>query len=219
MRKILLSILLISNVCYGATTWNPSDKNANIVLTNGNLTAGLSSSGSYVSVRGTTSHSSGKWYYEITVGSTGILSIVAGFATSSASLNSFIGSDGFGYSYGSSPNPALFPCTGSGTLSGHFTNNDVLGFAVDLGLSVYYISINGTFLSGQNPSTNTGGVSLSGCTATSPTFPASSFISSGDATGTAKFSTPFTNSAPIGFTGWDNIPSTIPFIFIPNVIP
>lgn len=45
------------------TTWNPSDKGASVTLTNGNLTAATTYSGSVRSIFGATS---GKFYFEVT---------------------------------------------------------------------------------------------------------------------------------------------------------
>src|SRR5690242_7173914 len=47
-------------------TWNPADKGANVVLTNGNLTATKNNS-AWQNVRSTIGVSSGKWYWELTV--------------------------------------------------------------------------------------------------------------------------------------------------------
>ena len=47
-------------------TWNPSDKYANVVLSNENLTASYSSGG-YGKTRATSYFTSGKWYWEITL--------------------------------------------------------------------------------------------------------------------------------------------------------
>ena len=46
-------------------TWNPNDKNANVVLTDGNLSAASSDSGRWVTVRATVGKTSGKWYWEV----------------------------------------------------------------------------------------------------------------------------------------------------------
>src|SRR5262245_9189902 len=54
-----------ASVTAGAvTTWNPSDKTANITLSNGNLTA-QNTDGTNSAARGTTSKSSGKHYFEV----------------------------------------------------------------------------------------------------------------------------------------------------------
>jgi hypothetical protein len=75
-------------------TWNPSDKNANITLSNGNLTATLPNAVVSVSARATTAETSG--YFETTWGTlvnTGGTVSGIGLANASASLNNFVGSD------------------------------------------------------------------------------------------------------------------------------
>ena len=54
-------------------TWNPSDKHADVVLSNGDLTAVYSSGGfGYYKTRATSYFTSGKWYWEITLTSLNI---------------------------------------------------------------------------------------------------------------------------------------------------
>jgi hypothetical protein len=72
----------------GSTTFNPSDKNANITLSGGNLTASQNgASNTWCAVRSTSSKTSGKWYFELTInaydGGNGIL---FGLANSTMSL-------------------------------------------------------------------------------------------------------------------------------------
>lgn len=49
----------------GTVTWNPADKDSFIVLSNGNLTATMSSFNSGKSVRATFGRSAGKYYFEV----------------------------------------------------------------------------------------------------------------------------------------------------------
>ena len=81
-----------------ALTWNPDDKNANITLSNGDLTATAVGT-SHKSIRATESKSSGKWYWEytITVGGTQY----HGIGLSTAALNSYCGSSSYSWGYGS----------------------------------------------------------------------------------------------------------------------
>lgn len=58
--------LFASSVVSTIITWSPTDKQAALVLSNGNLT--VASSSSYATGRATLGKSSGKWYWEITVG-------------------------------------------------------------------------------------------------------------------------------------------------------
>ena len=72
-------------------TWNPSDKWANIILSNGNLTVADTTAGNAHSVRSTISKwaSSWKWYWEMYIVE-GSFS-VQGIANSSAGLTNYIG--------------------------------------------------------------------------------------------------------------------------------
>src|SRR5262245_47172505 len=69
-------------------TWNPSDKSANVALSNGNLTAQGTTTADG-GVRSTTSRSSGKYYFEIVWSSNaGGGDTGCGIATSGANLGS-----------------------------------------------------------------------------------------------------------------------------------
>ena len=73
---------------------------------------------------------SGKWYWEVTIGALGSYSPCIGVATSSATLNNFLGSDAYGWSYygwGSSLiNNNVRPAYGT-----TFTTGDIIGVAFD----------------------------------------------------------------------------------------
>ena len=80
------------------TTWNPSDKNADVTLSNGNLTATAATNSVHLVARGTTSKSTGKAFYEVTlVARDGPCSV--GFANATASLSQSMGenSNSFGF--------------------------------------------------------------------------------------------------------------------------
>lgn len=89
------------NALAGTTTWNPSDKSANITLSNGNLTAtAVTTTSTWRSCRATTSLTTGKAYFELqaaTVDSSN--GWMGGVANATASLAGFVGSDlnGIGY--------------------------------------------------------------------------------------------------------------------------
>lgn len=75
-------------------TWNPSDKgNADLVLSNGNLTAtvGTETLGTRTNVRSTVSKSAGKWYWEYVVQTANKMYFAV--ANSSASLTTDLGND------------------------------------------------------------------------------------------------------------------------------
>lgn len=52
-------------------TWNSADKSANIALSGGDLTATHTVTTGYVGVRSTIGKSTGKWYWEVTIGAKG----------------------------------------------------------------------------------------------------------------------------------------------------
>lgn len=79
------------------TTWNPSDKNASITLSNGNLTAACTSSG-IGGVRSIVGVSTGKWYWELTVQTANAREIV-GAADSGYSLAAILGNSANSYGY------------------------------------------------------------------------------------------------------------------------
>ncbi len=120
------------------STWNPSDKGTHVILSNGNLTATTDTFDNN-SVRGTTSQSSGKWYFEILVNHVQFVSFSIGIMNASATLNSSKpGSTADGR--GVQPNGGVqdFSTGYSGSMS-TFTDGDVIGFALDMAgtLDVY----------------------------------------------------------------------------------
>ena len=90
------------------TTWNPAD-NSTLTLWNGNFTAGGAPSAfgaalqGWLSVRATTSHTSGLWYFRIRANCFGANGdFMIGVANANAPLNNYIGasSNGIGSQYG-----------------------------------------------------------------------------------------------------------------------
>lgn len=116
----------VSVTTTGTTTWNPSDKSANITLSGGNLVATNTALGS---VRGTVGKASGKWYWEVTVSTISVEATV-GIGNSSATLTNNPGADvnGWGYiSQGSKTTNNSASAYGAGYSSG-----DVIGVALDM---------------------------------------------------------------------------------------
>ena len=120
-----------------ATTWNPSDKTASVTLSGGNLTATTASTAAYQGVRSTSSKSTGKVYFEITVVSVGGFSggaLYMGLASSGQSLTGQPGDssqDGIGYT----ANGAGIEFNGSVDIGYNLSiaNGDILCFAIDFG--------------------------------------------------------------------------------------
>ena len=115
----------------GTTTWNPSDKNASITLSSGDLTAtnGSSSATDSKAVRGTIGNATGKWYWEVTIGTVGG-NIQLGVAKAAESLSDFVGSGAGGYGYN---NFGTLWNSGSGLVTvSPFVAGNVIGVALDM---------------------------------------------------------------------------------------
>ncbi|HPN96254.1 MAG TPA: tail fiber domain-containing protein, partial [Candidatus Moranbacteria bacterium] len=136
-------------------TWNPSDKNAAITLSNGDLTA-TSANGLHKSVRATIGKSSGKWYWEYTAGAiaSGGYSYL-GVGTTAALLTTYVGNDAEGYSYCPQGNTWHGAVSTSGVST--FVQNDVIGVAVDLDEDKVWWSKNGTWQASGDPETGANG--------------------------------------------------------------
>lgn len=131
------------------TTWNPSDKNADITLTNGNLTAQNTGVTSNALVRATSYQSAGKYYFEIVITnlSTGSPSPYAGLADATASLSQALGQNAGSYAARMGTTGTYHNATySSGYFGGTFlTNGDVLGVAVDFTAGAIWMSRNGAW--------------------------------------------------------------------------
>src|SRR6266566_3325751 len=116
------------------TTWNPSDKNASITLSNGNLTASVTTS-SAKGVRSTTSRHTGKWYFRfliVTIPAGTPNAWDAGIANSSWPLTDFVGQDANSYgclanlsgSFACDIFHTNFPAADGGGTANDFVNGD-----------------------------------------------------------------------------------------------
>jgi hypothetical protein len=185
------------------TTWNPSDKNASITLSGGNLTA-ASSAGSFVSLRAIASHSTGKFYRENTVVQSANPNNInaGGIANSTAGLSNYMGVDtnsvsifGAGGVFLNNVNIATVAAYGVG---------DVLCDAVDLGALLIWFRTNGGLWNNSgtaNPATGAGGISIASL-AGGPYLPSASMDTTIDIM-TANFgATAYAQSVPSGFGNW-----------------
>jgi len=159
-----------------ATTWNPSDKNANIALTDGNTTAENSTTtGANViaSVRAFGGKNSGRWRLALvcisppvaSVGGTNSGNAYISFGVSDASLalNSVVGSSATSYAMFvglSQATPVQLKrnnnvATNIGTASA-LLKNDILEVLVDLDVKKIWFLLNGVVISGGDPEAGTG---------------------------------------------------------------
>jgi hypothetical protein len=202
-----------------ATTWNPSDKSADITLSNSNLTASQSTTtGSWRSVRSTSSKSTGKLYFEITMSAyDNGNGWIWGFSDGSSNLSSFSGSDthsvgcqvivlGNSYYNGSTPSASGDACA---TWSS-FPANEVISTVVDIpnALMCTLRSSSGVWAGhtgGCNPAT---GANMMALKISSPIYIQWSGIRSGGTTDSGILNTSgcvgnaFTNAIPSGYTAW-----------------
>jgi hypothetical protein len=132
MSVINRAIGFLNQVAY--STWNPSDKSANITLSNGNLKA-TAAAGGAIGVRSTTSktNNTGKFYFELTVNHTnGSLGYGIGIAISGTSLLAPGTGGGQSDAIGYSASGDIY--NNGGVLDSapaNYTDGDVIGVALD----------------------------------------------------------------------------------------
>jgi hypothetical protein len=178
-------------------------------------TAGGSNIGSIVPAstwrcgRANIGETTGKWYWEATVGASFASSsngLVIGFADSTESLYNYVGVDVHGYSVQAGTGTCRVYHNGVlQTITNHFAAGDTLGLALDFTNTKiwWWVSTvnkwNDDILANQNPATNTGGISFSGLSGI--IYPAVAFFNSSvndQVTGNFGASA-FVNTVPSGF--------------------
>ncbi len=133
--------LIPSSVTYA--TWNPSDKNANISLSSGNLVATASNT-AWKSVRWTIGKSSWKWYWEIVVNWPVSWNAMVWVWSSTDTLNSFVWSTSTWWSYYSYTSKVdaknAYNNNVNLTYGAAFVRGDVIGVALDMwaGTIIFY---------------------------------------------------------------------------------
>lgn len=191
-----------------AVTWNPSDKSADINLSNGNLTADMPDVSADVpnAVRSTgTAGSTQKVYAEHTCDRLSFRQEF-GFGNSTAPLNVRIGDDAFpSNALGLSQTGDFLMNAGNGQpgLTGAFTTGDTVDVAWDIGNNkIWYRVNNGTWNSGTgggDPAAGTGGF-----TTAINAGPYYAMMGLRKAQGTTRFArASWLHTCPTGFTGID----------------
>lgn len=170
MKKLLLSLLILvsfassaqrgnfgsfakagtapAQISYTYATFNPSDKSANVTLSNGNLSAARN--GGAGIVRSTIGKASGKWYWEVTLTSTtGTWDCFLGVANATAVLTGNLGANANGWSIvmdgGDYYNNGLVGFATGGTFPA--TTSMVFGFELNCGAGTLTVYQNNTALS------------------------------------------------------------------------
>lgn len=181
----------------GATTqsavWNASDTFGTVSVTGSNTIATTTGSGG--GIRGTTSHSSGKYYLEIKVTPAGSTNYSSFGLAPAAWSSGFIGNTS---GYGILGYFGLWVFESGGASAGvTLATNNILGIAVDLSAGKMWFSKNGTWMGSGNPSagTNPNKTGLSGTL-----FPAC-FSDTSGLVGTLTAGA-FSYTAPTGFSAW-----------------
>lgn len=186
------------------TTWNPSDKNTGVTLSNGNLTATNNNNVQPQGVRAVDEQSTGKFYWEYVFNTTNNVCDAVGICSASCPLNTQMNfSSGQGYAvvvpytggqiYNSGSSPAAL-----GTIS----NGSLIGVAVDCTARQIWFRLgasgNWNNSGTANPATGTGGIVLSNFSG--PVYPLGQ-VASTNSQITANFgATSFTGAVPSGFT-------------------
>lgn len=183
------------------TTWNPSDKNANITLSDENLTA-TSTNIAHKSVRATKSHDSDKLYFEIYINNAASSAYMyCGIGNSLATLSNSLGTDVNGWSFagdGYKRHGGAYSYVGP-----TFTTGDIIGIAVDLDSGKMWASKNNTWVGSGDPSTGANPLYTDTDITTSAIFPMASIYPNGGVLSLRTTSSDVTYSPPDGFIVWD----------------
>jgi hypothetical protein len=184
-------------------TLNPLDKSSRITLTNGNLDGAGDSSGSWGLSRSTFSFpSSGKWYWEVRLNSTGSASNPAffgvGMVNSGTSLTLDFAPSSWPNAYVLLLNGDLYSNnTSSAGYGSSFSVGDICMVAFDRDNSKIYFGRNGTWFNSGNPATETNPAASSISTSLQ-FFPSVSSVNL--TSGSFNFGQrPFAYTAPSGF--------------------
>jgi hypothetical protein len=172
-----------------ATTvaWNPSDKDSGLTLSNSNRTA--YSATSWQGVRSVTSHSSGKYYFEMTNPVGGSLQF--GILNNVALAGTYIGAYTNGYAQSS--NGSVYNNGSAAVSYASWAPNSLIGCAADLTAGKIWFSYNGIWQGGGSPSAGTNPA----CTGISGTF----FVAASCYGGSCVITNP-SQPPPSGFSVW-----------------
>ena len=188
------SVVSVSN-----NTWNPSDKSASVVLSNGDLWAYASAANQ--GVRGKVPAAS-KFYFEVT--NSGGFFGTTGVSTATANLTT-LASNGIGGAAVTNNGAVWINNTTSPANIGTIANGDVICVAVDLVNQRIWFRKNGGIWNNSasaDPATNTGGFSISVLFASASAYPLAAFSIAGVSKNqVANFgASAFAQSMPSGFS-------------------
>jgi hypothetical protein len=186
---------------------NPLDTGANTTISDGNLKYVTSSSAGVGTCRGTFGVTSGKYYFEITAGSTANANTV-GIANANMNVTTGLGDNANGWGYS---NDGYVYNNGSGTnTSATWGSGDIAGIAFDADSGKLWFAKNNTWVLSGNPSAGTS-PTFTGLTGNT-FFPAVSDYGGGSTSNlVANFGQrPFSYTPPTGFVALNtyNLPDS-----------
>lgn len=178
--------------------WDPAAKGAGVTLSTTNTSNDTASYGSSNGVvLGTVGKSSGKWYWELVVGSGTVTNGNTGIGKSGSESSAYGGQTAASISTGPIGGGFFNNNTQSGQ-SATYAANDILCFALDMDNLLFYAQRNATGWFGSafsaNPATQTNGYTIP---SSGTWFPMSTCYSSGNS---YRFPTTLTYTPPSGFT-------------------
>ena len=206
------------------TTFNPSDKQANIVLTNANLTARMNTSLQNGLVRAIDKQTFGKFYWECTVDAFTNVGSAVGMAWSVLPTTGSIASAGAAFGVVGLARNGQVWAEGASTLSidgssttisfGTVASATVVCVAVDLTTRLVWFRLgaagNWNNLAGRNPATGVGGVFIGSLGNGVAAYPAINLSALNDQI-TANFGdTAFTGAVPSGYTSGFTAGASVP---------
>jgi len=153
------------------TTFDPANLGTNVSLSNGNVTATISTNtASYVGARSVVSHSTGKYYAEVAFTDSGVNlpgNYNVGVQNSSESMSGYLGFTVDSNSGGVFGDSGIFyvNSVAQGTGAGTWGAAPVISVAFDAGAELFWFSLNGGLWNNSataNPDTGVGGFSVSG---------------------------------------------------------
>jgi hypothetical protein len=175
-------------------TFDATYKGTSVTLSDGNLSM-VSSGAAWGTTLSTTGHNSGKWYFEILLGSS--VNNGPGLANRSINLNIFPGQDINGWVWnanaGAFVNNNNYVSAGGGVSSG-----DVVGIALDMSSGNAWFAKNNTWANSGNPATGAN-PSFTGLTGT---IYAACGAYDSSTVNRVRLSSGFSYSPPSGFSSW-----------------
>jgi hypothetical protein len=185
------------------TTWNPSDKSANITLSGTNNLTATTSSGIAATVRAIDKQITGKFYWEIAATTVVTTAVFGGFSSSASLSLGFTGAGSIGTCGVANSGYVFVDSVNTLINIGSFTSGALICIAFDVGARLAWFRLgaagNWNGSASANPATGSGGIANTLGDGI-PLYPAANFGGTGNVA-TANFGdSAFTGTVPSGFT-------------------